>query len=77
MLIAVGAYGFVRPLMWECAQQTGLHPRELSFTRAHGLLNAMTGKLCSPDAEQRQKVYDRLLIYTGKAKLPKRSKTRA
>ena len=77
LLIAVVAYGFVRALMGEAAQRIGSHPRELSFTRAHGLLNAMTGKLCSPDAEQRQQAYDRLLDYIGKAKLPKRSKARA
>jgi hypothetical protein len=77
LLIAVVAYGFVRALMAEAAQRAGLLPRELSFTRAHGLLNAMTGKLCSQDAEQRQKAYDRLLDYIGKAKLPKRSKSRS
>jgi hypothetical protein len=76
LLIAVVAYGMVRALMAEAAGRAGLHPRELSFTRAHGLLNAMTGKLCSPAAEQRQQAYDRLLAYIGQAKLPQRSKTR-
>jgi len=76
LLIAVVAYGMVRALMAEAAERAGLHPRELSFTRAHGLLNAMTGKLCSPDADARQKAYDRLLTYIGQAKLPKRSKVR-
>jgi hypothetical protein len=76
LLIAVVAYGMVRALMAEAAARAGLHPRALSFTRAHGLLNAMTGKLCSPDDEQRQQSYDRLLAYIGQAKLPKRSKTR-
>jgi hypothetical protein len=37
----------------------------------------MTTKLCSPDAEQRQKAYDRLLDYIAKAKLPRRSKSRS
>ena len=76
LLIAVVAYGMVRALMAEAAERAGLHPRELSFTRAHGLLNAMTGKLCSPDDDERQKAYDRLLAYIGQAKLPKRSKAR-
>jgi hypothetical protein len=76
LLIAVVAYGMVRALMAEAAQRAGLHPRQLSFTRAHGLLNAMTGKLCSPHADQRQQAYDRLLVYIGQAKLPKRSKIR-
>jgi putative transposase len=77
LLIAVVAYGFVRALMGEAAQRAGLHPRELSFTRAYGLLDAMTGKLCSPDQQQRQQAYERLLTYIGKAKLPKRSKSRS
>jgi hypothetical protein len=76
LLIAVVAYGMVRALMAEAAARVGLHPRELSFTRAQGLLNAMTSKLCSPDADQRQLAYDRLLTYIGQAKLPKRSKAR-
>jgi hypothetical protein len=76
LLIAVVAYGFVRALMGEAAGRAGLHPRELSFTRAHGLLDAMTAQLCSPDDEQRQKAYDRLLLYIGQAKLPKRTKAR-
>lgn len=76
LLIAVVAYGMVRALMSEAAERAGLHPRELSFTRALGLLNAMTGKLCAPDADQRQRAYDRLLAFIGQAKLPKRSKAR-
>jgi len=76
LLIAVVAYGLVRALMGEAAERAGLHPRELSFTRAHGLLNAMTGQLCCSHAEQRQQAYDRLLAYIGQAKLPKRSKAR-
>ena len=76
LLIAVVAYGMVRALMAEAAQQAGLHPRELSFTRAHGLLNAMTGTLCSPNDDERQKAYHRLLDHIGHAKLPKRRKTR-
>jgi hypothetical protein len=76
LLVAVAAYGLVRALMREAAERVGLHRRELSFTRAHELLNAMTGKLCSTDAEQRQQAYDRLLTYISQAKLPKRSKGR-
>lgn len=76
LLVAVVAYGLVRALMAEAAHSVGLHPRALSFTRAHGLLNAMTTQLCSPEAQQRQWAYDRLLSYIAQAKLPKRSKSR-
>lgn len=77
LLFAVVAYGFVRAPMGEAAQRAGGHPRELSFTRAYGLLNAMTGKLYSPDQHQRQQAYEHLLTYIGKAKLPKPSKSRS
>jgi len=77
LLIAVVAYGFVRALMAEAAQRVGLHPRQLSFTRAYGLLDVMIDKLCSPNPGLRQQTYDRLLDCIGKAKLPKRSKQRA
>jgi hypothetical protein len=77
LLIAVVAYGLVRALMAEAAQRAGLHPRELSFTRAHGLLNAMTDPLSSPDPDKRRQTYDRLLAFIGQAKLPKRSKARS
>jgi len=76
LLVAVVAYGMVRALTAEAAERAGLHPRELSFSRAHGLLNAMTGELCSVDDQQRQQAYDRLPTYIGQAKLPKRSKAR-
>ena len=76
LLIAVVAYGFVRALMGEAAERVGLHPRELSFTRAYGLLDVMSGKLSSADRAQRQQAYNRLLDSIAKAKLPKRRKTR-
>lgn len=76
LLIAVVAYGLVRAFMALAARREGLPPRRLSFTRAYGLLNAMIGQLCVVDAEQRQQVYDRILDYIGKSKLPKRSHPR-
>ena len=53
------AYGFVRALMGEAAERVGLHPRELSFTRAYGLLDVMSSKLCSARPAERQRAYDR------------------
>jgi putative transposase len=76
LLIAVVAYGLVRAFMALAARRQGLSPRRLSFTRAYGLLNAMIGKLCVADAEQRLQAYDRILHYIGQSKLPKRSQPR-
>lgn len=76
LLIAVVAYGLVRAFMALAARAQGLSPRRLSFTRAYGLLNAMIGKLCVVDVQQRQQAYDRILVYMGQSKLPKRSQPR-
>jgi hypothetical protein len=77
LLMAVVAYGLVRAFMALAASRAGLAPRQLSFTRAYGLVNALIGRLCTADAEERQKAYERMLNYVGKAKLPKRSKRRS
>jgi hypothetical protein len=77
LLMAVVAYGLVRAFMALAARRAGLAPRQLSFTRAYGLVNALIGRLCTVDAEERQKAYERILNYVGKAKLPKRSKRRS
>jgi hypothetical protein len=77
LLIAVVAYGLVRAFMALAARRVGLPPRQLSFTRAYGLLNAMIGKLCTVAGSEREQAYDRILDYMGQARLPKRSKPRA
>lgn len=77
LLIGVVAYGLVRCFMALAARRAGLNPRELSFTRAYGLLNAAAGKLCSADPAVRTKTLDRILDYIAKSKLPKRRKPRA
>lgn len=77
LLIAVVGYGLVRALMAEAAARAGLPPRRLSFTRCYGLLNAMSERLCSELAEDRQQAYDLLLSYMSQSKLPQRSKPRA
>src|SRR5205823_5898530 len=77
LLIAVVAYGLVRALMALAARRAGLSPRQLSFTRAYGLVNALVGRLCTTNPEERQKAYDRMLGYIGKAKLPCRRKRRS
>lgn len=77
LLIAVVAYGLVRAFMALAARRVGLPPRQLSFTRAYGLLNAMIGSICSTVPEKREEGFERILRYMGKAKLPKRSKRRS
>ena len=76
LLIAVVAYSLVRTFMSLAARRAGLQPRQLSFTRAYGLLNAMIGRLCASSGQQREQAFDRILCYIGNAKLPTRSKSR-
>jgi putative transposase len=76
LLIAVIAYGLVRAFMAIAARKADVEPRTLSFTRAYGLINAMSTNLCSPDPLIRQQTYERLIGYIAKAKLPKRTKPR-
>ncbi len=77
LLIAVVAYGLVRAAMATAARSAGIEPRVLSFTRAYGLINAMSTNLCSPDTVIRQHTYERLLHYIAQSKIPHRSKPRA
>lgn len=77
LLIAVIAYGLVRAFMATAARRAGIQPRALSFTRAYGLINAMSNKLCSPYPVVRQQTYERLLDYIAQSKLPNRSKPRS
>ena len=76
LLIAVVAYGLVRAFMALAARRAGLAPRQLSFTRAYGLLNAMIDKLCTVAEDEREQAYNRILDYMSQAKLPKRSQPR-
>jgi hypothetical protein len=77
LLIAVVAYGLVRAFMALAARRVGLQPRDLSFTRCYGLLNAISGTLCSPVPKEREQGFEKVLRYMGKSKLPKRSKRRS
>jgi putative transposase len=77
LLVAVVAYGLVRAFMALAARRAQVPPRQLSFTRCYGLLNAMIGTLYLDDPQQRRRDFDRLLDYMSKAKLPKRSHPRS
>jgi hypothetical protein len=77
LLIAVVAYGLVRAFMAVAAWRAGVPPRRLSFTGCYGLLETMSGKLCSSNAAQRKHAFERTLAYMAQSKLPQRSKRRA
>ena len=77
LLIAVVAYGLVRAFMAVAAWRAGVPPRRLSFTGCYGLLDLMSGKLCSINPTQRKQAFERTLAYMAQSKLPQRSKRRA
>jgi len=77
LLIAVVAYGLVRAFMALAARRAGVAPRQISFTRAYGLLDIAIRKLCSANPEEREQSFERVLCYLAKSKLPNRSKRRS
>jgi len=77
LLIAVVAYGLVRAFMALAARRASLSPRQLSFTRAYGLVDGSMEKLCSENPQERDRALDRMLSYIAQSKLPNRSKPRA
>lgn len=77
LLIAVVAYGLVRAFMAVAAGRAGVPPRRLSFTGCYGLLDIMSGKLCSINPARRKQAFERTLALMAQSKLPQRSKRRA
>ena len=55
LLIAVVAYGLVRAFMALAARRASLSPRQLSFTRAYGLVDGSMEKLCSENPQERDR----------------------
>ncbi|HUM07697.1 MAG TPA: IS4 family transposase [Acidocella sp.] len=78
LLAAVLAYNLVRAMMCLAARQTGVRPRQLSFTYAsnfvrHGILTVLEGRT---DAEQVCRM-ERLIDLVGRCRLRRRAKRRA
>ncbi len=77
LLAATIAYALVRGLMSVAARRAGLKPRDLSFSGAQVTLDAFLRSLCCPDSPaHRQRQWERLLVFLGGCKLPRRKKRR-
>jgi hypothetical protein len=78
LMAAVLAYNLVRAIMCMAARAAGLHPRQLSFTYAHnivqdGIANVLDA-LSEPEQVQR---LERIVALVARCKLPHRKKRRA
>ena len=83
--VAVTSYNLVRTIMsaqelkahYQAAQQAGIAPRELSFTRVKRLLNLYGPKIAAAETKKEAgKLIARLAHYIGQARLYKRKKKR-
>jgi len=73
--MAIAAYNLVRAVICLAAQQSGLQPREYSFSRASRIVQSFAltiGSASSPAEAKRH--WDRMMYYLQQAKLPRRKR---
>lgn len=75
--MAVAAYNLTRAVMCLAAQQSGLPPRQYSFTRAARIVQSFAPKIASAkNRQEAQRHFDRMMYFLGQAKLPRRKRKR-
>jgi len=75
--MAILAYNLVRAITCLAAQKAGLTPREFSFTRVRNVINAFAPLIAAaPDPQEAQRLFDKMMYYVTRAKLPKRHRKR-
>jgi hypothetical protein len=78
LLAAVLAYNLVRAIMLLAAQKAGVHPRQLSFTRAYGLVQIALARIWqAPTSDAQIGCLERLIELVSQCKLPNRHKRRS
>lgn len=78
LLLAVAAYNLVRAVMCLAAQRVGLRPRQLSFSRVYGVLQAILPHLTQNNSAAELDYWlERLLDHAARCKLPQRSVPRS
>ena len=76
--LGIAAYNLVRAVTCLAAERSGIRPREYSFTRVRGAIEAFVPLIANAKTEQEARKYFDLLMYcVGQAKLPKRRKKRS
>jgi len=78
LMVAVVAYNLVRAIMCLAARQSGVHPRQLSFTWAHNIIQDGIGLVLSAPTEPEQvEQLQRIVDLVARCKLPTRRKHRS
>jgi hypothetical protein len=73
--MAIAAYNLVRAVICIAAQQSGLPPRNYSFTRAARIVESFTPKIASAGSPQEAKQhFDRMMYFLQQARLPRRKR---
>lgn len=73
--MAIAAYNLVRAVIGVVAQQTGLQPRDYSFTRVARIVNSFAPKIASAENEtEAKRHFDRMIYFLKQAKLPRRKR---
>ena len=75
LLMAIAAYNLIRAVMSEAAQQIGIEPRRLSFSRSREAFWAFARAVAHLESEHEFDRHWRLLLRSiGQSKLPKRNR---
>ena len=73
--MAIAAYNLVRAVICLAAQQSGLEPRDYSFTRAARIVESFAPKISSAKNKQEaQRHFDRMMYFLQQAKLGHRKR---
>ena len=74
--VAMLAYNLVRTVIFLTAQKAGLEPRVFSFTQVRNVLQAFMPRIeAAPDERTARKLYDDMLYYLSRCKLPQRKRS--
>jgi hypothetical protein len=78
LLMAIATYNLIRAVMSEAAQQIGIEPRRLSFSRSRESFWAFARAVAHVDSEEKFERHWKLLLRSlGQCKLPKRNRPSA
>jgi hypothetical protein len=73
--MSIAAYNLVRAVIALAAQQTGLPPRDYSFTRAARIVESFAPKIaCANNQRDAKRHLDRMMYFLQQAKLPRRKR---
>lgn len=73
--MSIAAYNLVRAVICVAAQQSGLPPRDYSFTRAARIVESFAPKISSAASQQEAKQhFDRMMYFLQQARLPRRKR---